>query len=275
MKTIGSEKDLISMQREWTAAGLIRETFPLANTRTIPLLLTDYRMYKTEITRNHASNLYRIPYLLTESIIEVAHDPNILRAVSGILGTGELVMWGPNIQCNTPTGSEMWHTDIESWLWPAVSVIVGLESCNSDNSTKCIPSSFKIDTQPWRAANNADDALVLKAANILNPECKNIEQFENFADGRFYVFDAKNWHAGALYPSRGRTVLLMHYDKASSYRIPYMENYMERTWFDYPAVYIPINKNDKRDFFVNRQLQNTLDKNYLGSLPDNFEFIYM
>lgn len=262
---------LPQLKREWDATGLIQDTFPLGDTSVIPGLLADLPMYRTEIVRNRADELFRIPYLLTESIIRAAHDPNILEVVSELLGTNELVMWGPNIQSGTPNEANLWHTDVEAWLWPSVSVFVGLEGCTPDNSTKCIPHSFKAPVQPWFAANNRSDRATLEAAKALCKDCTEISRFRGFGDGRFYVFNAKCWHAGVLEQSVGRKMLFFHYDKASNPRMPYMKNYIERTWFDYPAVYLPIAS--EREFSINRQLHDVEGKNYNGILPEGFQYI--
>jgi hypothetical protein len=259
------------LKHEWDTTGLIRDTFPLADTSVIPGLLADLPMYRTEIVRNRQDELFRIPYLLTESIIRAAYDPNILAVVSELLGTDELVMWGPNIQSGTPNEADLWHTDVEAWLWPSVSVFVGLEGCTLENTTKCIPHSFKAPAQPWFAANNRSDAATLEAARALCTDCTEIARFRGFGDGRFYVFNAKCWHAGVQQASVGRKMLFFHYDKASNPRMPYMKNYIERTWFDYPAVYLPIKA--ERDFLVNRQLHDIRGKDYNGVLPPGFRFV--
>lgn len=261
-----------NLRRAWDDAGVILDTFELADPSVIPDLLEDLPMYRTEVVRNRQDELFRIPYLLTDAIIRAAHDPNILAVARKLLGTEELVMWGPNIQSGTPNEAELWHTDVEAWLWPSVSVFVGLEGCNADNSTKCIPHSFEIPCQPWYAANNRSDEATLRAARQLNPRCREIARFRNFGNGRFYVFNAKCWHAGDLRTSDGRKMLFFHYDKASNPRMPYMRNYIERTWFDYPAIYTPI-RDTPKVFPVNRRLHDITNKDYNGVLPPGFTFI--
>ena len=256
----------------WTDMGMVPHTFELANKAVIPYLLDDMPMYLTEVKRNRADELFRIPYLLTEAIIKAAHDPHVLEVASAILGTDELVMWGPNLQTGTPNEAYLWHTDVEAWLWPSVSVFIGLEGCLPENSTKCIPGSFRLPCQPWFAANNTSDQATIEAARKLGESNATIQQFDGFGDGRFYVFNAKCWHAGHREISTNRKLLFIHYDKASNYRMPYMKNYIERTWFDYPAIYIPVNHGNE-SFYVNRKLHSIDGKNYNGVLPEGFQFI--
>lgn len=261
-----------NLKKTWDDTGVILDSFELADHSVIPALLDDLPMYRTEVVRNREDELFRIPYLLTESIIRAAHDAHILAVARALLGDEDLVMWGPNIQSGTPNEADLWHTDVEAWLWPSVSVFVGLEGCRSENSTKCIPHSFKIPCQPWYAANNRSDQATLQAARLLHPECQEVSRFSNFGDGRFYVFNAKNWHAGDVQRGQGRKMLFMHFDKASNPRMPYMRNYIERTWFDYPAVYIPV-RDTAKPFFVNRRLHDYANKDYNGVLPPDFTFV--
>lgn len=265
----GLSKDYIKYC--WDNLGMVPETFELANKNIIPELVADIPMYLTEVKRNRADELFRIPYLLTESIIEAAQDPHMLEVASAILGTDDLVMWGPNLQSDTPNEAWLWHTDVEAWHWPSVSVFIGLEGCNSDNSTKCIPRSHNFPCQPWLAADNTSDEATLEAAKIFGGPETSIDQFNGFSDGKFYVFNAKCWHSGHRELSKNRKLLFIHYDKASNFRMPYMKNYIERTWFDYPAMYIPLKNTPKSK--VNRKLCSTKGKNYTGDLPDGFQFI--
>ncbi len=230
------------LRGEYETSGMIRATFPLADGRLVERLRRDVPLYSLEVTRNKTDKLYRVPYLITQSIIEAAHDLNILRVVSAALGTDELVMWGPNIQRGTPNEAALWHTDIESWYWPSsVTVAVGLSGCTEENSTICVPGTHKFPMQPWTVANNAKNEAILEAAKRHNPACDKIENFRGFGPSRFYVFNARTWHCGVPLVSGTRELLFLHYQRASEPRVPYFKNYNERTWFDFPAAYLKIN----------------------------------
>lgn len=121
-----------------------------------------------------------------------------------------------------------------------MTVVVGLAGCEPLNATRCIPGSHRLPVQPWGAADNTDADTVLRAATRLDPRCTAIASFAGFADGTFYVFDAKCWHAGAAGRSEGRESLFLHYDRAASPRMPYMCDYEDHTWYDTPATYLPL-----------------------------------
>lgn len=255
----------------WQTEGLLRDSYPLANPALVEPLKADWPLYQMEIQRNRGQALYRVPYLLTQAIWDAAHDPNILAVASAALGTDELVMWGPNIQLATPNEADLWHTDIESWLWPSLTLVVGLDGCTSANSTQCIPGSHKLPVQPWGAANNRNSARVLEAARRLGSNCREITDFNDFGNGRFYAFDAKCWHAGRSDAARDRQLLLMHFQRAADPRIPYMLDYEARTWFNFPAAYIKLNT--ATDFKVNPALYDTADKDYRGAFKADFEYL--
>ncbi|AOR64680.1 hypothetical protein [Pectobacterium wasabiae] len=64
--------------------------------------------------------------------------------------------------------------------------------------------------------------------------------FDGFEDGTFYAFNAKCWHAGLETANIGWELLFLHFSEASNPRLPYMDDYMNATWFDFPAPYIHI-----------------------------------
>lgn len=229
------------LRDEYETTGIIRSTFPLADGKLVEELRKDVPRYAVEVARNKADKLFRVPYMLTQPIISAAHDMNILRVVSAALGTDELVMWGPNIQRGTPNEAARWHTDIESWFWPSVTVAVGLSGCTESNSTICVPGTHKLPMQPWAVADNSNNAAILAAAKRADPACDEITNFLGFGTGRFYVFNAKTWHCGVPLESGYRELLFLHYHRAADPRIPYFKNYDERTWFDFPAIYLKIN----------------------------------
>lgn len=241
--------------------GLLPEAYPLAGPAVTGDLRSELPAHRAEAERLRATGTFRVPYLLSDPIARAARDPAVLGTVAAVLGTDELVMWGPNLQLGTPNEAGRWHTDIESWLWPTVTVVVGLAGCEPLNATRCIPGSHRLPVQPWGAADNTDADTVLRAAHRLDPRCTEITSFAGFGDGRFYVFDAKCWHAGAAARSEGRESLFLHYDRASNPRVPYMRDYEDRTWFDTPATYLPLAAT------VDTAVHPTTGKNYEGDRP--------
>lgn len=255
------------LRRSYEADGLLTSAYDLAKVDIIPELRRDIPMYQMEIRRNRSQGLFRVPYILTQAIITAAHDENILRVVRAILGTDELIMWGPNIQVGTPNEAGLWHTDIESWLWSTITVVVGLRGCSEDNATLCIPHSQRLPVQPWAIADNTKSAAVLEAAQALDQRCHEIRTFEGFQNGRFYLFNAKCWHTGLEGKSGDRELLFLHYDKAANPRIPYMKDYEERSWFDFPATYIKVDA--EKSFEVEHALYSVEGKDYVGAVPPN------
>jgi hypothetical protein len=251
----------MDVRARWAADGMLPAAYPLADPTLVPDLRRDLPLYRMEIERHRADGTHRVPYLITDAIVRAARDPAVLARVSAVLGTGELVMWGPNLQVGTPNEAGLWHTDIESWLWPAVTVVVGLTRCEPLNATRCIPGSHRLPVQPWGAADNTSTELTLEAARRLDPGCDRVATFDGFADGTFYLFDARCWHAGAAGRSAGRETLFLHYDRAADPRVPYMRDYEDRTWFDFAAPYLTIAGTP------NHTLHDPTGRSYEGTRP--------
>ena len=250
------------LREEYESSGIIRSSFPLADGKLVEELRRDVPRYAVEVTRNKTDKLFRVPYLLTQSIVNATHDLNILRVVSAALGTDELVMWGPNIQRGTPNEAALWHTDIESWFWPSITVAVGLSGCSQENSTICVAGSHKFPVQPWSVAHNWENDDIVAAARHIDSACDKIENFRGFAPGRFYVFNARTWHCGVPLTSGTRELLFLHYQRASDPRIPYFKNYDLRTWFDFPAAYWKVNNG--KSFEVNQSIYPTEEMEFVG-----------
>eukprot|EP00550_Attheya_septentrionalis_P008651 CAMPEP_0198294292 /NCGR_PEP_ID=MMETSP1449-20131203/21659_1 /TAXON_ID=420275 /ORGANISM="Attheya septentrionalis, Strain CCMP2084" /LENGTH=330 /DNA_ID=CAMNT_0043994201 /DNA_START=92 /DNA_END=1084 /DNA_ORIENTATION=+ len=230
-----------NLRQVYEETGRLPGTFPLVDAPAqVYAVLRDSAMYQLEVARN--KKLFRVPYIMTQSIMEAANDENIVKVVSAILDTEDLVMWGPNIQEKTPNQANFWHTDLESKVWPSssVTVFVGLKGgCFEKCSTICIPGSHKLAQEPWSVdGNNEHSESVLKAAQMFNASLQ-MDNFAGYDTGRFYVFDAQTWHAGNNF-SDDRIVLILHYQKASDPRIPYMRSYMESTFFDFPAPFMQV-----------------------------------
>ncbi len=183
----------------------------------MPELLADEPRFAGALESMHAQGRLGVPYLLTDAIRRISLDASILATVEPILGTREWVMWGPNIRRATPNQAHAWHVDLESFLWPTVTVAIGLAGCTPESATWCIPGTHLSGKGPPRV-----EAAVLRHGNPV--------QIADFGDGRFYVFDARVWHKGDPATSRDRVALFIHYQRADQPRIPLMVDYERNLW---------------------------------------------
>lgn len=209
---------------EYRKRGFLGHARPLADPSVLPSLLADEPVFAQALEALRAENRHAVPYLVTDSIRRVAQDPAILDAVETILGSRDWVMWGANIRRATPNQAHVWHVDLESLLWPTVTVAVGLEGCTPESATWCIPGTHRLAKAPPLA--EADVLAVGKR-----------EQIAGFGDGRFYVFNARVWHQGDPATSRERVVLFIHYQRADQPRIPLMTDYVLQTWAQEASPY--------------------------------------
>jgi hypothetical protein len=219
-------------------AGMLSDALPLADPSPLPALRADAALYSRAVQDLKTAGKKRVPYFTTEAVRAVARDPAVLEVVTDLLGDDAWVMWGANIQQETPNAAGDWHVDMESWLWPSLTVVVGLSGCTPGNATQLIPGSHRLEISPDAVKGARDDAAILAAARTAGRQCDAIEQIRGFGDGRFYVFDAKTWHSGAGAASAGRLALFLHYQRASDPRVPYMKDYTRQTFFREAADYI-------------------------------------
>lgn len=224
---------------EYRSRGIISQTFDLADHSVLADLRRDAPSFRAEVEAHRAAGERRVPYGLTDAIVRVAHDGHIDGVVRAILGDSERwVMWGANIQQGTPNDAGSWHVDLESRLWPSITIAVGLEGCSQDNSTRYIPYSQKVFEAPAILADRYDDNQALNACRQANGRCREIISPQDFATGRFYAFDARGWHSGELSTSGDRTMLFLHYHQASEQRIPLMLDYQTKRWSTDAAPYV-------------------------------------
>jgi hypothetical protein len=209
---------------EYRKRGFLAQSCPLADPSVLPVLLAEEPMFASALESLRTEGRHAVPYLLTDAIRRVAQDSSILASVEAILGTGEWVMWGANIRRATPNQAHVWHVDLESLLWPTVTVAIGLAGCTPQSATWCIPGThLRYEAPP------------LTEAEVLS--CGTPEQIAGFGDGRFYVFNARVWHQGDPAVSRDRVVLFIHYQRAADPRIPLMTDYVLQTWAMEAAPY--------------------------------------
>ncbi len=209
---------------EYRERGFLAQARPLDDRSVLPALLADEPLFAEALSATQAEGRHAVPYLLTDAIRRVARDASILDTVKAILGTRDWVMWGANIRRATPNQAQVWHVDLESLLWPTVTVAVGLEGCTPQSATWCIPGTHRL-----RKAPPLTEAGVLAQGRP--------EQIAGFGDGNFYVFDARVWHQGDPANSRERVVLFTHYQRAADPRIPLMLDYVGQTWASEASPY--------------------------------------
>ncbi|MBI1357551.1 MAG: hypothetical protein GC160_24690 [Acidobacteria bacterium] len=225
-------------REEYETTGMVRRALPLADRSGIPALIEEAELFDAAIARfRRRGQLRRVPYLATPAIRRVSRDPGLLGAVGAILGGGPWVMWGANIRRDVPNQASLWHVDAESALWPTLTVVIGLRGCHAGNATRYIPHSQRLGVNP-PALPESDGAAVVEAAAALDRRCDRVETFEGFGDGGFYLFNAAGWHCGEPTASAGRVLLFLHYQRADEPRIPYMWDYGQGLWLDYPAPYV-------------------------------------
>ena len=205
------------MANEYRECGFLAQARPLADPSVVPKLLVDEQMFADALESMRAEGRQGVPYMLTDAICRIAQDASILVAVEAILETSQWVMWGANIRRDTPNQAHQWHVDLESFLWPTVTVAIGLAGCTPEAATWCIPGTHLSGKGP-----PSKEASVLAHGHP--------EQIEGFGNGRFYVFDARGWHRGDPATSRERVVLFIHYQRAEEARIPLMVDYQRQLW---------------------------------------------
>jgi hypothetical protein len=236
-------------------------SFALNDPKLVAALRRDLPMYLTEIERMRSQNLFRVPYLLTQSIIDAANDRGILQVVWAVLETDDILMWGPNLQIGTPNEAGVWHTDIESWLWPTVTVVVGLAGCQQENAPN-VSRGHKI--------LNTSHGQCLLGITPIPERCFKERKLWMKVATRLSLLTGSPMEsvicstpsAGTREPkskSTGRKLLFLHYSRAEDTRILYMEDYERRTWFEFPATWMRIG-----DAEVNENLYSVEGKNYRG-----------
>lgn len=214
----------MTTSEEYRRRGFLARALPLAHAAMVAELVADEPAFTAELARLKAAGIAGVPYLVTEAVRRVSHDPAVLQAVEEILGTREWVMWGANIRRATPNQAHQWHVDLESLLWPSITVAIGLAGCTADSATWVIPGTHLVPRYPPAAT----EAVLAEGTP---------EQMADFGDGRFYVFDARLWHRGNPETSRERLVLFLHYQRADEPRVPHMLDYQRHVWLPAPAPY--------------------------------------
>lgn len=217
---------------QYRELGFLVQAHPLANGSILPALLADEPAFAAALASLRAEGRNAVPYLETDAIRCVSADAAVLSAVEAILGTRNLVMWGANIRRATPNQAGEWHVDLESLLWPTVTVGIGLEGCTPTSATWCVPGTHKLQEVP-----------PLKEAEIFvhgRPE-----QIAEFGDGCFYVFDARVWHRGDPTTSQERVMLFLHYQRAEDARIPMMKDYVQQTFSPHAAPFFALKTGER------------------------------
>ena len=217
-------------RREYRALGFLRETFALSAPALLPQLCRDVAEFDARLAEWRSLGHARIPYLFTAAIERVAQDPAITAVIEVLLGTKAWVVWGPNILRETPGAAARWHVDLESRYWPTVTVAVGLSGCSPATAIWCLPGTHLLSRTPTWSGDARATERVLRCARRAKADVGPPEQFAEFADGRFCVFNARTWHRGTSAPSAERLVLFLHYQPADVPRVPLMLDYVRHRW---------------------------------------------
>lgn len=220
------------------ARGFVRDAFPLDDPGVVAGLTADAATFDAEVARLAAEGAHRVPYLLTDAIARVTHDRRIVAVVEECLGTDRWVMWGANIRRDTPNAAHHWHLDLESFLWPSLTVGIGLAGCRPASATWFIPGAHRIGRGPRASEAEGGDAAALAAARAEEARCEAPAAVAGFGDARFYVFNARCWHRGDAAESTGRVMLFLHYQHADAPRVPYMLDYARSRWSRDAAPYV-------------------------------------
>lgn len=218
---------MIETAHQYGKFGFTPQALALADASVLPALVADEPLFERALGSLRAEGRNAVPYFDTDAIRRVAQDEAVVSTMEAILGTRDLVMWGANIRRGTPNSAGDWHVDLESLLWPTVTVGIGLEGCTPQSATWCIPGTHSRRQAPPPA--EADF-----------PPGSEPRQIAGFRNGCFYAFDARVWHRGDPATSTGRVMLFLHYQKASEARIPMMEDYTQRRFSKEAAPYFTL-----------------------------------
>lgn len=229
---------MTSLRAQLDEQGFVREALPLADPSVVPAVIADTGRFDAAVADLAARGQDRVPYLLTDAIARIAHDPRIVAAAEECLRTDRWVMWGANIRRDTPNAAHRWHLDLESFLWPTLTVAVGLEGCRAASATWFIPGAHRIGRGPRESEADGGDAAVLAAARVEDPRCGAPTPVAGFGDASFYVFNARCWHRGDPAASVGRVMLFLHYQRADARRVPFMLDYRRSRWSREAAPYL-------------------------------------
>lgn len=211
--------------------GFLDVALPLTHPDDIDHALADVPLFEAALARFEQEGRRQVPYLLTDSIRRLAVDPAIVATVQTLLGTDQWVMWGANIRKSIPNQAQNWHTDLESVLWPSITIALGLSGCKPEGATLFIPGSQAIGRGPASCMSDvADTHSVVRKAQQLVADCTPPCSIDGFADGRFYAFNGGCWHRANEHGADGKVVLYMHYQAAADKRIPLMLDYTSHTW---------------------------------------------
>jgi hypothetical protein len=213
------------------ADGFLPEAMALARPEAATAALDDTPLFDAELARHAQAGRRQVPYMLTDAIRRLALDSAVTAVAQDLLQTDRWVMWGANIRRSVPNEAQLWHADLESVLWPSITVAIGLSGCQSEGATCFIPGSQAIGRGPATLLRDcADTQSVVQRAQQHAPACAAPRSVAGFGDGRFYVFNGRCWHRANELGAAGKVVLYLHYQAADDKRIPLMLDYARHLW---------------------------------------------
>ena len=203
------------IQQQLKDDGFTHHSLALDSLELSQAIAKDAPLFDTELARYQAKESYRIPYINTAAIKNLLKDQCLQSAVTAGLGSDQWVMWGSNIRRGTPNAAHQWHTDLESDLWPSITLALGLEGCNKHNATWFKPAS-----------------------HLEQPEQRDPQQPSNFGNGKFILFDAHCQHRSDPAETSERVILFTHFQLAAEPRVPHMLDHKRDHWSSEPAPFI-------------------------------------
>jgi|GEM_PF-3110759 len=211
--------------------GFVADCLSLADTSILPVLQDEIGHYDAALQRLERDGIAGVPYLTTAGVRRLLCDAALGATVNAALGTDQWVMWGANMRRGSPNQAHRWHVDLESVLWPSVTLALALEACTEDSATWFIPGTHRLRRGPGtRVRDCTRTSDVLAAARASRFPCDAPRQAAGFSPGRFCLFDAATWHKGAGIDDVERTVLYLHVHRATERRIPLMIDYRRGQW---------------------------------------------
>lgn len=211
--------------------GFLSRAIALAEPGLCARVLSDGALADAAMLDFEQRGVAGVPYMLTESIALLAQDAAIVETVQALLATEHWVMWGANIRRSVPNEAQNWHVDLESILWPSITVAVGLDGCSEQSATVFIPGTQRIGKGPvnWLPGESQTTEVVASAQSLTGQSVVP-QRVTGYSDGTFAVFNGACWHQANKGGSAAKTVLYLHYQTAADKRIPHMLDYAKHDW---------------------------------------------
>ncbi|WP_345955025.1 phytanoyl-CoA dioxygenase family protein [Mucilaginibacter sp. PAMB04168] len=181
--------------------------FPINNKQEADLLVSREKRWSDLL----------LPYVkgrhtMNKTIADIASQTEIIGRIKTLLGN-DILLSGSQVIKQSPGVIHPWHVDIEHQAWNGVTVWVALRNVKPRECMKVISGShlfgFSPDDLKSSGVDTSNDAELLQLAKSENPAAELVEL--NIADGEFFVFSGKLWHATSNNTTHKRHALLLQY----------------------------------------------------------------